>query len=73
MDTVWLNSEQAAKMVGCQYKTIYRLVDVQGLPAYRIGRVIRFKQHEVEQWLEGQRIQPGDLRTVEVTNGNLQD
>ncbi|NNN12705.1 MAG: helix-turn-helix domain-containing protein [Acidimicrobiaceae bacterium] len=58
----WLGSKETAEMLGISLRTIYRLVDDGQLPAYQIGRVIRFKRDEVEAFIESTRIQPGDLR-----------
>ena len=35
--------------------TIYRLVENGKLPHYRIGRLIRFKQGDVDAWIEKQK------------------
>ncbi len=61
-DSEWLGSKETAEVLGISLRTIYRLVDDGQLPAYQIGRVIRFKRDEVEAFIESTRIQPGDLR-----------
>ena len=38
-----------------------RRVDHGDLPAYRFGRVIRLRAHEVEAFIESSRIKPGEL------------
>jgi excisionase family DNA binding protein len=48
--------------LGVQLRTLYRLIDEGQLPAYKLGRVIRLKRQEVEAFVEGARIQPGELR-----------
>ncbi len=60
--TEWLGSKETAELLGISLRTTYRLVDDGQLPAYQIGRVIRFKRDEVEAFIESTRIQPGDLR-----------
>ena len=60
-DIVWLSTKQAAARLGLAEATVYRLVDAGDLPAYRFGRVIRFQQAEVDDFIQRSRIQPGTL------------
>jgi excisionase family DNA binding protein len=47
--------------LGITLRTLYRLIDEGQLPAYKIGRVIRLKAHEVDAFIESARVEPGDL------------
>ena len=58
---VWLNTETAAKRLGITTRTLYRFINEGGLPAYRMGRVIRVKQTDVDDFIESSRIAPGTL------------
>lgn len=58
---VWLNTETAAKRLGITTRTLYRFINEGGLPAYRMGRVIRVKQADVDAFIERSRIEPGTL------------
>ena len=58
---VWLNTETAAKRLGITTRTLYRFINEGGLPAYRMGRVIRVKQTDVDEFIEHSRIEPGTL------------
>lgn len=40
--------------------TVYRLVEDEEMPAFRIGRSIRIPTQAVWDFLEGKRIAPGD-------------
>jgi excisionase family DNA binding protein len=60
-DITWLNSKRAAGRLGITVRTLYRLIDEDQVPGYRMGRVIRLKQHEVDAFAETTRIRPGDL------------
>ena len=40
-------------------KTYELLNDPDGIPGYRIGRVIRVRRQDVEKWLENNRYRPG--------------
>jgi excisionase family DNA binding protein len=57
----WLSTKQASSRLGVTLRTLYRLIDEGQLPAYKIGRVIRLQAAEVDQFIQGARISPGDL------------
>lgn len=69
-DINWLNTAKAAERLGVTPRTLYRFIDDGQLPAYRFGRVIRLKEHEVEEFIERCRIAPGtlDLTSSEPTH-----
>ena len=48
-------------MLGVQVRTLYRLIDDGALPGYRIGRVIRIREQDVEAFINTSRIHPGEL------------
>ncbi|PDH65615.1 MAG: DNA-binding protein, partial [Acidimicrobiales bacterium MED-G01] len=54
----WLSSREAALLIGVTQRTLYRFIDEDRLPAYRLGRVIRLKAVDVEAFIEGGRIRP---------------
>ena len=58
----WLSSKEAAQRIGVTQRTLYRFIDEDRLPAYRLGRVIRLKALDVEAFIEAGRIRPGSLR-----------
>ena len=58
----WLSSKEAAQRIGVAQRTLYRFIDEDRLPAYRLGRVIRLKVLDVEAFIEAGRIRPGTLR-----------
>jgi excisionase family DNA binding protein len=58
----WLNTADAAESLGITSRTLYRLIDEGRLPAYKLGRVIRLMQSDIDGYLESQRIEPGSLR-----------
>jgi excisionase family DNA binding protein len=57
----WLSTQQAARRLGVTPRTLYRFIDQGELAAYRMGRVIRLKAVDVDNFLEARRIQPGTL------------
>lgn len=58
----WLSTEETARRLGLTTRTIYRFVDIGQLPAYRFGRVFRFKANDVDEFIEQSRVQPGTLK-----------
>ncbi len=63
-DPRWLSTGEAAARLGVNRRTLYRFIDGGELPAYKMGRVIRLRENEVDAFLETRRIQPGDLANL---------
>lgn len=59
--TTWLSTADAAKRLGITARTLYRFIDEGQIPAYRMGRVIRLKDTDVDLFVESCRIEPGSL------------
>jgi excisionase family DNA binding protein len=60
-ETKWLSTQEAARRLGITPRTLYRFIDHGELPAYRFGRVIRLRAHEVDDFIGRSRIKPGEL------------
>jgi len=60
-EIVWLSTREAARRLGITTRTLYRLVDNGQLPAYKVGRVIRLQEGEVDAFIDQARIEPGQL------------
>lgn len=60
-EAAWLSTAETASRLGITPRTLYRFIDEGQIPAYRFGRVIRLKEHEVEAFVEACRIEPGTL------------
>jgi excisionase family DNA binding protein len=58
----WVSTADAAESLGIALRTLYRLIDEGGLPAYKFGRVIRLMRADLDAYVESQRIEPGTLR-----------
>lgn len=59
---LWLSTAEAAEALGVTPRTLYRLIDRGEIPAYRLGRVIRLKTPEVDAYIDGSKIEPGELK-----------
>jgi excisionase family DNA binding protein len=60
-EIVWMSTQEAARRLGVTTRTLYRFVDEGELPAYRMGRVFRLQQRDVDEFIEKSRIAPGSL------------
>ena len=57
-DSPFYTVSDLAKYLQLNPMTIYRLVKAGELPYYSLGRVMRFRRNEIEQYLRGVRV-PG--------------
>ena len=46
----WLGTREACEQLNITPRTLYRLIDEGQLPAYKMGRVIRLKSTDVEDF-----------------------
>jgi excisionase family DNA binding protein len=46
-----LTARELAETLGVAPKTVLRWTDTRGLPGYRIGRALRYRERDVEAWL----------------------
>jgi excisionase family DNA binding protein len=53
----YLTVKQLAQMLGISLANAYRKMEMRDIPFYRIGRVVRFKLEDVEEYLEKNRIE----------------
>jgi excisionase family DNA binding protein len=60
-EIVWMSTQEAARRLGVTPRTLYRFVDEGSLPAYKMGRVLRLKATDVDDFIERSRVQPGSL------------
>ena len=54
---------EVAEYLRVNPQTVYRKAKVGELPAVRIGRAIRFRRSELEDWLKAVRAEPVEART----------
>ncbi len=56
-----LTVKQVAERLHISLNAVYRLKDSRdGLKAYRVGRCIRFKAQDVEEYLERNQVKPAE-------------
>jgi excisionase family DNA binding protein len=47
----WVGVEDVAAHLRIAKESIYRWVESKGFPAHRVGRLLRFKLSEVDEWV----------------------
>lgn len=47
----WLSVEEICMHLGISKDTAYRWIDKNKMPAHRVGRLWKFKKHEVDEWV----------------------
>lgn len=57
----WMSTRETSERLGVTLRTLYRFIDEGQIPAYKLGRVIRLKESDVEAFIEASRIPPGTL------------
>jgi excisionase family DNA binding protein len=53
-DERWQSVQEIAEYLSVSTDSIYRWVEQRDLPVHRIGRLMRFKRAEIDQWVRGQ-------------------
>lgn len=48
----WVGVEEVAAHLRVAKASIYRWVESKGFPAHRVGRLLRFKLSEVDEWVK---------------------
>ena len=53
MDTEerWVSVDEVAAHLGVNKDSIYRWIDKKNFPSHRVGRLLRFKLSEVDEWV----------------------
>jgi excisionase family DNA binding protein len=51
----FLNVKEVSAYLALRTSTVYTMVEEKKIPHYRIGRQIRFKKSEIDEWMEEQK------------------
>jgi excisionase family DNA binding protein len=54
VDDRWRSVQEIAEYLGVSTDSVYRWVEQRGLPVHRVGRLLRFKCSEVDEWVHRQ-------------------
>lgn len=55
-----LSVDEVAAFLGVKRDTVYKLIDRNGLPGVKVGRLWKFRQERIDEWINNQ---PGRRRT----------
>jgi len=47
----WVSMGEICKHLSCSRDTVKKMINIQGLPAYKIDRKWKFKISEVDAWM----------------------
>jgi len=56
MDERWLSVDEVAEYLGIKRGTVYKWVERYGLPVRKIGRLLKFRKSEIDEWLDGFKV-----------------
>lgn len=66
----WSSTAAAAETLGVTPRTVYSLANAGELIGYKIGRVYRWRNDDLADYLDRHRIRPGDLDHLLGTDGD---
>ncbi len=49
-----LSADEVAAFLGVKRDTVYKLIDRNGLPALKVGRLWKFRQEQINEWVNRQ-------------------
>ncbi|MGA7558379.1 MAG: helix-turn-helix domain-containing protein [Terriglobales bacterium] len=52
-----MNIRQASQYLGVSPDTLYKYVNEQKIPAFKLGNRWRFKKSKIDQWMEEQSVE----------------
>lgn len=59
-DGPFLTSDEVLGYLQVNLRTLYRLIRIGQIPAVRVGRQWRFRKHDIDAWLRGDRPEGGE-------------
>ena len=55
MGSDFLNIQDLSQYLGIKPSTLYSMVERKMIPHYKVGRMVRFKLSEIDQWMAGKK------------------
>ncbi len=65
----WVSIAEVAAHLQVTKESIYRWVDSKGFPAHRVGRLLRFRLSEVDDWVQNSGGSDSETRRSSNTTG----
>lgn len=47
----WVSLKEAQEYIGVRRETVLQLIANNGMPAYKVGRLWKFKLSEIDEWI----------------------
>ena len=57
MNSKLLTPKQAAELLQISERTLYKLSKFEGLPAVKVGRIVRYDAEDLREWIAKNKIQ----------------
>jgi excisionase family DNA binding protein len=61
-----LTPEQIAELLGVKVSTIYQWTHQEYIPHIKLGRFVRFRQAEIEKWLDKKLLRGRKTRRISI-------
>lgn len=65
MDERWLSVDDVAEYLGIKRFTVYKWVERLSLPAHKIGRLLKFRKSEIDEWVESHDAKKSKVKSCE--------
>lgn len=52
-----ISIEELAAYLGIKISTLYAWVHSRRIPYYKVGRLVKFRKSEIDEWLEQRKVQ----------------
>ncbi len=53
----WLSVDDVAAYLGVKRDTVYKWINRRDLPAHKVGRLWKFRKHEIDDWVCSKDVQ----------------
>ena len=57
----YLTPQQLARYLGIAIQTVYEWTSQKRVPYIKLGRLVKFDQREIDDWMKTQRVEPYDI------------
>ena len=55
--TKYMTPKQAAELLQISERTLYKLTKFEGLPAVKVGRIVRYDAEDLHDWITKNKMQ----------------
>lgn len=69
MEDRWVSISEICKHLGVSNDTVYKWIETHSMPAFRMGRLWKFKKDEVDAWVRaGGAAEPAEIEKKSRSN-----